>query len=205
MKKNISTDYYSNIINKEFPEKRFKYYKDYVCNECIYVFFFYHKLIYPLAHDLHWNVLDRGPLVFDKVNLKNYKLLNYSDFMSDHFEKIKDSFDEEFIYIESFDFSDKQYEFVVDVIKERRYIDVSDIKPIGVFNRLDLSKIRFNSPDFDEKKPYTTDNELVLYLYDQFSLDCYVKLVDDVGLNYKVERGEHIILIVDRYYSPALG
>ncbi|EZH71528.1 hypothetical protein ATO12_06895 [Aquimarina atlantica] len=195
----INNDFYSKLIKKEFPDENFKYYKIYTLDDSIYVFFCYHKLFYPLGHDLFWHVLNRGPILIDDISTPKYKLLTYQEFMSDHFEILKQELDNEFIFLESFDFSDKTYEFVVDVIKERRYIDISDVKPIAVFNNLDESKIRFNSPNFNKELPRTSDDELTLYLYDELSLECYLKLAKDVGLRYQIEKKDFIILRIDRH------
>lgn len=71
MKKELkSHNRYKAIVEELYPNENFRYYETFESDDHIYLFFYHHKLIYPLSHDLHWNLLDRGPIVIHKKTAK---------------------------------------------------------------------------------------------------------------------------------------
>lgn len=177
---------FQKIKNREFPNEKFKFYETFELNDYIYLFFYYHKLIYPLTHDLFWTTLNRGPVLINRISREYIVLKDLKD-IENHMKKINSQFKGKLIRrdVDGF-YESMSYELLIDLIKERRYLNLDDLNHIIKFNGLDDEKIRYNSYDMDMNKPHTTSDSIALYLYDDFSTECYKNFLDEIKVGYSL-------------------
>lgn len=179
------------IIEKEFLNESFSFFKEIITDEYVYVFVYNHRLIYPIMDDRLWYVRERGPVLIDKQT-KEYKVLQYSDFISNHYELQKKIFSE----VEFNLSNDCTYDFVVDLVKERKYLNFGDIIFVARGFNFDEGKIQYcNSADQFKK----TEKEIMVLLFEEYSyIDNYISFINDIGLEYTISKN---IITINRLYN----
>lgn len=199
MKKQLKKNpYYKSIIDKEY-DQNFKYYEDFEVGNYVYLFFYHHRLIYPLTHDLYGRVLDRGPILINKAT-NSYEKIHYNEKIVDHFEKIKLLISNMLIQNDSNFIKNITYDLLIDLVKERKYLNLHDLDLIAKLYSLDEDKIRYNSVNMDLKKPHTNYEHIALYLYDNFSVKCHTDFLDELHIKYSIIEVDNtpVLLIPDK-------